>query len=114
MPRERIISHIDHELDPKGCFDRADTIRVWQRVVRGKSRLGYGIRLEATQGRHAYILAMERPYAVSVAEEIRGALDHRVTSIPGTGRPYWDPVRDVSVMADMFILHLLSRGKANG
>lgn len=109
-PRNRISSYIDHALDPQGCFDRPDTIRVWQRIVRGKSPLGYGVRLEATQGRRAYILAVERPYAVVVAGEIRGALDHRVTRVPGTEQPYWDPVRDCAVMADMLILHLLGKG----
>jgi hypothetical protein len=112
-PRDRVIPYIATPTDPTSCFDRPDTIRVWQRIVRGKSRLGYGVRLEAMQGRRAYVLAVERPYAVIVAEEIRGALDYRVTNIPASG-PYWDPVRDVAVMADMFILHLLSRGKARG
>jgi hypothetical protein len=106
-PRDRILSYIDHELDPRGCFDRPDTIRVRQRIARGKSPLGYGVRLEATQGRRAYILSVERPYAVVIAGEIRGALDHRVTRVPGTERPYWDPIRDCAVMADMFIVHLL-------
>ncbi|HEX8124677.1 MAG TPA: hypothetical protein VF548_03770 [Allosphingosinicella sp.] len=112
-PRDRVIPYIATPRDPASCFDRADTIRIWQRIVRGKSRLGYGVRLEAMQGRRAYVLAVERPYAVIVAEEIRGALDYRVTNIPASG-PYWDPVRDVAVMADMFILHLLSGSKANG
>ncbi|HYI41136.1 MAG TPA: hypothetical protein VE053_12545 [Allosphingosinicella sp.] len=112
--RRPIRSYIDHELDPRGCNDRPDTIRVWQRIVRGKSALGYGVRLEANQGSRAYILTVERPYAVIMAEVTRGALDHRVTRIPGTERPYWDPVRDVAVMADMFILHLLNKGKVHG
>ncbi|MET1110905.1 MAG: hypothetical protein ABWX67_05180 [Allosphingosinicella sp.] len=108
-PRDRVIAYIENPMDPTTCFERSDTIRVRQRIVRGKSPLGYGVRLEATQGRRAYILAVERPYAVILPEEIRGALDHRVTRVPGTERPYWDPIRDCAVMADMFILHLLKQ-----
>ncbi|HYW17184.1 MAG TPA: hypothetical protein VE891_13660 [Allosphingosinicella sp.] len=111
-PRDRIIAYINHPSDSESCFDRPDTIRIRQSIVRGRSARGYGVRLEARQGSRAYILAVDRPYAVVVDGEIRGALDFRATRVPGTDRLYWDPVRDCAVMADMFILHLLKGGRA--
>jgi hypothetical protein len=109
QPRNRILAYIEHELDPTACFDRADTILVRHSVARGKSPIGYAVGLTATQGRRVYEAAVERPHAVRVPDEIRSAIDYRSNYVPGTQRPYWDPLRDSGKLTDMFIHHLLER-----
>jgi hypothetical protein len=113
-PRDRILNYIEHERDPKACFERSDTILVRHSVARGKSARGYAVRLTAIQGRRVYEVAVERPYAVWVSKEIRGAIDYRSNHVPWSKQLYWDPLRDSNKMTDLFIGHLLEGRPAYG
>ena len=106
-PRNRILTHINHPLDPRGCFDRSDTIQVRQKILNGKSPSGYRVALVATQGLGRYERVISRPHTIYVSQQLRFAIDFETEHIPGTSEPYWDPVRDLVKLSKIFVEDLL-------
>ena len=101
----RVVALVQHVREPE-C-NRADAIRIEQRLLPGATPQGYRVRLSAAQGRRSWVAETERPYVIAISG------DERYSMPDGTdrrfdGSPFWSACGDLLRLRAALIGHLLN------